>query len=238
MSKLQYKRILIKISGESLSDNNRILSAEKINEISETIKEIISLGIGVAVVVGAGNIWRGSSNNIFSNKIAGDYMGMIATIINAIAIKEKIKEKINNDCHVVSKISCELIEEYSNEKVMSYLNKKEVVIFACGTGNPCFTTDTAASLYALEIDADAIFMAKNKINGVYNKDPNKIKDAKIIRNISFQEVINKKLEVMDLTALTLLNECKKDIKIHVFSLNKKNFINSINGKNIGTLLHK
>ena len=238
MAKMKYKRILIKISGESLSDGKKKLDVKKIDEISEAIKNLLKQNVEIAIVVGAGNIWRGSFNDIFDSKIVSDYMGMTATIINALAIKEKIKEKTNNNCHVVSKISCELIEKYSRDNVMSYLKNNEVVIFACGTGNPCFTTDTAASLYAIEIDAQAIFMAKNKINAVYDKDPNKNKNAKIIKNISFQEAIDKKLKVMDLTALTLLNEHKKDIKIHVFSLKKENFVDSINGKNIGTLLHK
>ncbi|MBP5301434.1 MAG: uridine monophosphate kinase [Bacilli bacterium] len=234
---LKYKKILIKLSGESLSNEKNILNEENINEVIKTIKELVKLNVSIAIVVGAGNIWRGSNNLLIKNKITSDYVGMMATFINALILQEKIKEEITNDCYVMSKINCSLSKQYSQNKAISYFNNKKIIIFAGGTGNPLFTTDTAASLFAIEIGAEAIFMSKNNINGVYDCDPNKFKNAKFIKEITFDGAIQKKLRVMDLTALTLLNDWQK-INMHVFSLKKDNFIKTIQGKNVGTFLHK
>ncbi len=237
---MKFKRILIKISGEALADekNHLILDKKKLNNIANVIKMIHKEGTQVGIVVGAGNIWRGKlSKTINIDQATGDYMGMIATIINATALSNSI-EKTGLVCRVMSSVEVKSVAEpYLRLKAIAHLEAGKVVIFAGGTGNPYFTTDTAAALRATEINAEAIFMAKNGVDGVYDSDPRVNKKAKLIKKISFQEVVNRKLGVMDLTAITTLMTNNKNIKICVFSMDKpENFIKALHGKEIGTLM--
>jgi len=238
---MKYKRILIKISGEALADekNHLILDKTKLNSIAKVINKIHKEGTQVAIVVGAGNIWRGKlSNSINIEQATGDYMGMIATIINATALSNAI-EHTGLVCRVMSSIEVKCVAEpYLRLRAIAHLEAKKIVIFAGGTGNPYFTTDTAAALRATEIDAEAIFMAKNGVDGVYDSDPRKNKNAKLIKKISFQEVVNKKLGVMDLTALTTLMTNNDKIKVHVFGMKEENFIKVVKGASIGTTISK
>ena len=238
---MKYKRVLIKISGEALLDqkNHYILDFEKIKKISKIIKKIKKDIKEIAIVIGGGNIFRGKQSDLSCiDKTTGDYMGMISTIINAIALKNAI-EKNNLICSVMSNIEIKNVANfYVNSEAKKRLSKGEIIIFAGGTGNPYFTTDTAAVLKAIEIDVDAIFMIKNGVDGIYTNDPNKNKNAKLIKRISYQEVFNRKLTVMDLTALTLLITSNKDIKIYVFPLEYDNFCKLMKNQNIGTVISK
>lgn len=237
---MKYNRILIKISGEALLDNKQhcIFDFRTLKKVSEIVKKIKkNICCEIAIVVGGGNIYRGKQSNYF-DQITGDHIGMIATVINAFALKKSF-EKENLICHVLSNVEIKNISDfYTSDKAKQYLKNGEIVIFAGGTGNTCFTTDTAAILKAIEINAEAIFMIKNGVDGVYNDDPLKNKNAKLIDKISFQEIIDKKINVMDLTAITLLMSSNKNIKIHVFSFEYENFIKLINNEKIGTLIQK
>ncbi|MCQ2792668.1 MAG: UMP kinase [Bacilli bacterium] len=238
---MKYKRILIKISGEALADetNHLILDKKKLEEIAKVVKKLHDMKVQVGIVVGAGNIWRGKlAHSISLDQATGDYMGMIATIINANALaytieRYKVKSRVLSSLEVKS-----VIEPYSRVHAISRLKNGEAIIFAAGTGNPYFTTDTAAALRAIEIEADAIFMAKNGVDGVYTADPRKNKNAKLIKKISFQECVNRKLGVMDLTALTTLMSNNNKIRIHVFGMKEMNFLKVAKGENVGTVLSK
>lgn len=238
---MKYKRILIKLSGEALIDekNHLILDKHKLESIAKVVKKLHQEKVQVGIVIGAGNIWRGKLAKAMNiDPATGDYMGMIATVINATALSNAI-ERFNLKCRVMSSVEVKSVAEpYLRLRAIAHLNAGKVVIFAGGTGNPYFTTDTAAALRATEIEAEAIFMAKNGVDGVYTADPRKNKNAKLIKKISFQECVNKKLGVMDLTALTTLIASNDKIKIHVFGMKEENFINVVKGKNIGTVLSK
>ena len=237
----KYKRILIKISGEALANekDHTILDAKKLDALAKVISKISKNKVQVSIVVGAGNIWRGKlAKNMNMDQATGDYMGMIATVINASALGNAI-ERHGSKCRVMSAIEVKSVSEpYLRLRAIAHLNAGKVVIFAGGTGNPYFTTDTAAALRATEINAEAIFMAKNGVDGVYTADPHKSKNAKLIKETTFQDIVNKKLGVMDLTALTTLISTNSKIKIHVFSMNEDNFMKVINGSNIGTVITK
>lgn len=238
---MKYKRILLKISGEALADpvNHAILNSKKLSEIAKSVKKLVDKKVEVAIVVGAGNIWRGKlASSMNMDQATGDYMGMIATVINATALSNAI-EKEGAICRVMSSIEVKSVAEpYLRLKAIAHLKAGKVVIFAGGTGNPYFTTDTAAALRATEIDADAIFMAKNGVDGVYTADPKKDKNAKLMKKLSFQEVISKKLGVMDLTALTTLMQNNAKIKIHVFEMKGDNILKIVKGENTGTVITK
>lgn len=239
----KYKRILIKLSGEALADdkNHLILSREKLEKIANVVHYIVTKEkVQVSIVVGAGNIWRGKlAKNMNIDQATGDYMGMIATIINATALSNAI-EKTGLVCRVMSSLEVKSVAEpYLRLRAIAHLNANKVVIFAGGTGNPYFTTDTAAALRATETGSDAIFMAKNGVDGIYTADPHVNKNAKLIKNISFQDVVNKKLGVMDLTAITTLISNNDKIRIHVFSMDdEKNFYKVLHGVSIGTTVSK
>lgn len=236
---MKYKRILIKISGEALTNDKDhfILDKKKLEEVARVVKKLNQAKVQVAIVVGAGNIWRGKlAKNMEIDQATGDYMGMIATIINATALSNTI-ERFGPKCRVMSSLEVKSVAEpYLRLRAIAHLAANKVVIFAGGTGNPYFTTDTASALRATEIDADAIFMAKNGVDGVYTSDPLKDKNAKLIKNMTFQEVVDKKLGVMDLTALTTLIAYNSKIKIHVFGMKEENFMKIIKGNQIGTVL--
>ena len=236
----KYKRVLLKLSGEALQDSEEksIFSAEILNNIAEAIKKMTNQGIEVAVVVGAGNIWRGKmAQTIGIEPATAVYMGMLGTIINALALQSSL-EKHNVDCRVLSAINVnEVAEPYIRRRALRHLEKKRVVIFAGGTGNPFFTTDTAAALRAKETNCDAILMAKNGTDGVLSADPKLDKTATLIEEITYREMLTKNLKVMDSTAVSLLQE--STIEIRVFNINDlSNLKKVLDGEKVGTTIKK
>ena len=231
-----YKRVILKLSGEALAGKNGILDQRKLATVARIVKQIHDSGVGVGIVVGAGNIWRGRlAESIGIEQSTGDYMGMLGTIINALAIQSAV-EKNGVVCKVQSTINVnQVCEPYIRRRAVHHLDKGEVVIFAGGTGNPYFTTDTTATLRALEVGAEAILMAKNGVDGVFDSDPRVNPDAKLLSSLSFREVIERKLGVMDLTAVAMLEG--KNIKIHVFNMeNEENFFRVLRGEQVGTII--
>lgn len=231
-----YRRILLKLSGEALRSNRQLeIDPTVVMKIANEIKDIRQLGVQVGIVVGGGNIFRGlSASTRGMDRVAADHMGMLATVINALAIQDFL-EKDGVVTHVMSAIRLEsMAETYIRRRAVGHLDKDRVVIFAAGTGNPYFTTDTAAALRAIEIGAEAVFKG-TKVDGVYDKDPLQFSDAKKYESISYADVIEKELKVMDATAVTLCRENK--IPIIIFKLLKKgNLKRVILGKNIGTIV--
>ena len=224
------ERILIKLSGEALMGNSGYgIDVSTINFISKEIKKISDLNYEICLIIGGGNIFRGvkgASEGI--DRSTSDYMGMLATIMNALSLQSCL-EQINLPTRVQSAISMsQIAEPYIKRKAVRHLEKNRIVIFAAGTGNPFFSTDTAATLRASELDCKLIIKA-TKVNGIYNKDPIKYKGAKLIKNISYNEVINKNLNVMDLTAISLAKDTK--IPIYITNIfNKNSLINVLNRK--------
>lgn len=237
MSEVKYKRIILKISGEALAGNEEFgLDGTTLNTIAEEVREISDLGVEIAIVVGGGNIWRGvkGSEEKGIERANADYMGMLATSINALALQGAF-EKQGLDTRVMSAIEMrQIAEPYIRRRAIRHLEKKRIVIFAAGTGNPYFSTDTTAALRAAEIDAEVILMAK-KVDGVYSADPNKDKTAVKYDHLSFIDVLNNGLKVMDSTAASLCMD--NDIKIIVFNLTQKgNIHKAITGEQIGTII--
>ena len=229
-----YKRVLLKLSGEALlGERSYGIDPKRIAQYAKEIKTVIELGLEVAVVIGGGNIFRGvsaASNGI--DRVQGDYMGMLATVINGMALQSALEEE-NVQTRLQTAIKIEAVAEpYIKRKAVRHLEKKRVVIFGGGTGNPFFTTDSAAVLRAIEISADVILKG-TRVNGVYDSDPEKNKNAIKFDAISFQDVINKNLKIMDSTAFTLSQE--NNLPIIVFNMNKAgNLLKLINGDKIGT----
>ncbi|NLL04314.1 MAG: UMP kinase [Clostridiaceae bacterium] len=232
MSEIKYKRILIKISGEALAgEQKQGLNTETINSISDKLKELHDLGVEIAIVVGGGNFWRGRSGKGMDRTTA-DHMGMLATVINALGLQDSLEFR-GIPTRVQTAIEMrQIAEPYIRRKAVRHLEKGRIVIFACGTGNPYFTTDTTAALRAAEIDAEVILLAK-KVDGVYDSDPNTNPKAVKFDKLSYLDVLNKELGVMDSTAASL---CKDNsIPIIVFGLdNPDNIIRVVKGENIGT----
>lgn len=236
MSSSKYKRIMLKLSGEALSGEKGFgIDFSVTQRIAEEIKEIVDMGIEVGAVVGGGNIWRGR-NGEEMDRTTADYMGMLATCINALALQDSL-ENMGVKTRVQTAIAMhEVAEPFIRRRAMRHLEKKRVVIFAAGTGNPYFSTDTTAALRAAEIEADAILLAK-KVDGVYDKDPNKYNDAKKFDKLSYIEVLEKGLQVMDSTATSLCMD--NNIPIIVFGLDAPNNIKKvIMGEKIGTIVSK
>lgn len=235
MSKMKkYKRILLKMSGEVFkSESGDSVSIPSYIKMAKEISQIKKNGKELAIVIGAGNIFRGrmvGEENF--DRVAADFMGMIGTIINGIGLKEALKEA-NIDAEVFSAISVgEVVNSYSKEKAIKALEGGRIVILAGGTGNPFFTTDSAAALRACELNCDLVLKATN-VDGVYDKDPRKNDDAKMYKEISYREVIEKQLNVMDITAFTLCFENKKPIIV----FNIKDLSKLLKGDNIGTLIN-
>lgn len=233
---MQYRRILLKLSGESLMGSKQFgIDAEMVMQYAEEIKQIASTGVQVAVVIGGGNIFRGiqaQANGI--DRVQGDYMGMLATVINSMALQSGL-EKIGVWTRLLSAIEMkEIAEPFIKRRAVRHLEKGRVVIFGAGTGNPYFTTDTAAALRATEIEADVILKG-TRVDGIYDSDPEKNKDAKKFDTLSFNEAVSRKLNVMDLTAFTLCQE--NHLPIIVFDMNQKgNLKKIIEGEKIGTLV--
>lgn len=230
----KYKRIMLKLSGESLAGKNGYgIDFDVVSRITHEIKEVVDMGVEVSIVVGAGNIWRGR-NGGGMDRTTADYMGMLATCINAMALQDSL-ESIGVLTRVQTAIEMkEIAEPYIRRKAMRHLEKGRVVIFAAGTGNPYFSTDTAAALRGIEIEAEVILLAKN-IDGVYDSDPRTNKDAKKYERLTFYEVLEKDLKVMDSTATSL---CKDNgISIIVFPLDTPgNIKRVVLGENIGTIV--
>ncbi len=238
MASSKYKRVLLKISGEALLGNEgHGIDPVITTGIAVQIKEVIEMGVEIAVVIGGGNFWRGTSASANGmDRNTADHIGMLATIMNALGLQNAL-EKIGVFTRVQSAISLqEVAEPFIRRRAVRHLEKKRVVIFAGGTGNPYFTTDTAAALRALEINAEIIFKA-TKVDGVYDKDPLKYKDAKKYDSLSYIEVLNKNLRVMDSTAISLCRE--NNLPIIVFDLTMPGNIKGvIMGNKIGTLVSK
>lgn len=233
---MKYKRILLKLSGESLAGSKGTgIDFERVLEVCKEITEIASLGIEVGIVVGGGNFWRGRSNQQM-DRCTSDYIGMLGTTMNALAIGDAFKQ-LNQDVRVQTGVEMRQIAEYYiKDRAIKHLSNKRVVVFGCGTGSPFFSTDTAASLRAAEINADALIKATN-VDGIYDKDPKKYKDATKIDEITYLDVLNKKLNVMDTTATSLCMD--NDIPIIVFDINKQgNLKKVIEGEKIGTIVKK
>lgn len=230
----KYKRIMLKISGEALAGDRGIgLNFDVITRISEEIKEVVEMGVQVAAVVGGGNIWRGRDGGEM-DRTTSDYMGMLGTCINALALQDSL-ERIGVITRVQTAIEMkEVAEPFIRRKAVRHLEKGRVVIFAAGSGNPYFSTDTAASLRAAEIEAEVILLAK-KVDGVYDCDPNTNKNAVKFDKLSFYEVLEKDLKVMDSTATSLCKD--NNIPIIVFALDEpKNIKKVVCGEKIGTIV--
>ncbi|MEK7817549.1 MAG: UMP kinase [Actinomycetota bacterium] len=232
-----FKRILLKLSGQALQGEQRdSIDPLKIEAISSQIKAARDREVGIAIVVGAGNIFRGVAGSTRGmDRATGDYMGMIATVLNALALQDGM-EKLGLDTRVMSAIDMrEVAEPYIRRRAIRHLEKGRIVIFAAGTGNPYFTTDTAAALRALEIGADAILMAKRRYDGVYDDDPEVNPDAAFIPEISHLEAIERGLKVMDTTALSLCMD--NNLPIYVFNMTSEENIQLIlSGEKAGTVV--
>lgn len=233
---MKYKRILLKLSGESLmGDKNFGIDNTRISQYAQEIKGVADSGVEVAIVIGGGNIFRGlQAAEGGMDRVQGDYMGMLATVINSMALQSAL-EGIGVNTRLQSAIKMEAIcEPFIRRRAVRHLEKGRVVIFGAGTGNPYFTTDTAASLRAIEIEADVILKG-TRVDGIYTADPEKDKNATRYKNILFSEVFEKDLKVMDMTAFTLCFE--NNLPIIVFDMNLKgNLKRLMNGEDVGTLV--
>lgn len=236
MNQTKYNRILLKLSGEALMGEKQYgIDPEKIAQFANDVKTVIQKGVQVAIVIGGGNIYRGlQATQTGIDRVQGDYMGMLATIINGMALQD-VLEKAGLLTRLMSSIDMKQIcEPYIRRRAIRHLEKGRIVILAAGTGNPYFTTDTAATLRAIEIEADVILKG-TRVDGVYSEDPLKNKSATRYENISFEEVYKNGLNVMDMTAFTLCRE--NNLPLIVFDMNKKgNLLRIVNGEKIGTLV--
>lgn len=233
---MKYKRILLKLSGESLMGDKQFgIDNQRLKQFATDINEIVELGIEIAIVIGGGNIFRGvQAEKGGMERTQGDYMGMLATMINAMALQSAL-EAHGMDTRLLSAIKMEQIAEpFIRRKAVRHLEKGRIVIFGAGTGNPYFTTDTAAALRAIEVEAD-ILLKGTRVDGIYSSDPEKNPDAKKYSKLSFDEVYDKELSIMDMTAFTLCRENKKSII--VFDMNTAgNLKRLLSGEDLGTLV--
>ncbi|QJG66873.1 UMP kinase [Mycoplasma phocoenae] len=238
---MKYKKVLIKLSGEGLANKSKSLAIdyELVKTFATQLKEIIKKGTQVAIVVGGGNFWRGTSaekNGI--SRVRADYIGMLATTMNALALQSGFENE-GLGCRVLSSLSSDpkICETYINEKAKKYLADGEVVIFAGGTGRPFFTTDTASTLFASEIGAEAILMGKNNVDGIYDSDPKNNPNAKRFDSISYDEILEKNLTVMDQTAVSMAKQ--NNIDLMIFNINEeKSLLKAIDGSIKHTRVHK
>jgi len=236
MSSPAFRRILLKLSGEVLAGEQGFgIDPKKATELANEVKSIYEMGVSIGLIIGAGNIFRGlQAASKGMDRVTGDYLGMLATIMNAISLQDAL-EKVGVETRTLSAITVSKIAEpYIRRRALRHMEKGRVVIIAGGTGNPYFTTDTAAALRATELHAEVLIKG-TKVDGVYDKDPVVNSDAKRYKNISFNEVLSKNLRVMDLTAITL---CKENaLPIRVFNINNKGDLKRLlNGEDIGTLV--
>lgn len=232
-----YKRILLKMSGEALKGTNEFgIDPKTVKEVATQIKKVHDLGIEIGIVCGGGNIFRGHiGEELGMDRAQADYMGMLATVMNGLAVQDALEE-LGVPTRVMSALTIDdVCEPYIRRRAIRHLEKGRVCIFAGGTGMPYFSTDTASALRATEIGAEVILMAKNGVRGVYNKDPRKYEDALFLEELTHEEVIERDLKVMDLTAATL---CKDNhMQIIVFNMNEDgNILKAAQGEKIGTLI--
>ena len=236
MAKPLYSRILLKLSGEILAgDKGFGIDPEKASYLANEIKSIYDLGASIGLIIGAGNIFRGmDASSRGMDRVTGDYLGMLATIMNAISVQDAL-ENINCETRTLSAINVsQIAEPYIRRRAIRHLEKGRIVIISGGTGNPFFTTDSAAALRAKELGAD-IVLKGTKVDGVYDKDPMKFKDAEKFNNVTYSEVLNKNLRVMDLTAITLCKE--NNLPIQVFNINNSGDLKElVCGGKLGTLV--
>ena len=235
-SPILYKRILLKLSGEALmGDFDYGIDPKVINRIANEISQVRDLGIQIALVIGGGNIFRGAGlSESGMDRVTGDHMGMLATVINSLALQDAL-ESIDVDARVMSALQIhEVCEDYIRRRAIRHLEKNRIIILAAGTGNPFFTTDTAASLRAVEIGADVLLKA-TMVDGVYDSDPKKDKNATIFEKISYDQVLNKKLNIMDATAVVVCRD--NNLPLRVFNLMEKDaLINTMTNERVGTLV--
>lgn len=236
-----YKRVLLKLSGEALKHDsgNQIIDSNYLKSIAEIIKSLYLEGIEIAIVIGAGNIYRGKlAAEIGIDRVKGDFMGMMGTVINALAVSSALKNiDVPNIVYSALPGISDIVLDYNKDSADKSLKEGKVIFLSGGTGKPYFTTDTACTLYAKELHMDAVLVAKNGVNGVYSDDPNKNKDAKFIKNILFREMIENNLQIMDLSAIELIKD--EDIEIRIFSMDEpSNFLDVVHGKDIGTICKK
>ncbi len=233
------QRVILKLSGEALATQQGTgINPVKVKEIAEEIKNLVNENIQVGVVIGAGNIWRGrEASEFMMDRVSADYMGMLATILNCLALKNTL-ENLHVQAVVMTSLSMPSVAEpYVREKALNHLNKNRVVIFGGGTGSPLFSTDTCAALRAKEVNASVILMAKNGVDGVYSDDPRVNKNAYRYDYLTYDQILTDHLHVMDLTAATLCSE--NDIKTIVFDMNVKgNITKVIKHPEIGTIITK
>jgi uridylate kinase len=237
MSQAKYNRIVLKLSGEALAGEEGFgINPSIIKSVAEQVKAVYELGVEIAVVVGGGNIWRGKiGSEMGMDRAAADYMGMLATVMNSLALQDSL-ENIGVQTRVQTSIEMrQVAEPYIRRKAVRHLEKKRVVIFAAGTGNPYFSTDTTAALRAAEIEADVILMDKNNVDGVYNADPKLVPDAVKYETLTYIDVLKDGLAVMDSTASSLCMD--NDIPLIVFSITEEgNIKRAVTGENIGTIV--
>ena len=234
---VSYRRILLKLSGEALSSSNQNIDSEMLKKVVSIVQSALDLGVEIAIVVGGGNLYRGASLSAEGmDKITGDHIGMLATVMNALALSDAFeRNKIPSMVMSGFPIGGGVCEPFNHSKAKSELANGKVVIFSAGTGSPCFTTDTAATLRAIEVEAD-IILKGTRVDGIYTADPEENPSATKYETISFDEVLQKKLNIMDLTAFTLCQE--NNLPIKVFNMNEKgNLIKVCKGENVGTLVN-
>ena len=234
MEEVKYKRVLLKLSGEALAGDQKTgISAEVIGKICDEIKTIVEMGVQVSIVVGGGNFWRGRYGHQIE-RTTSDYMGMLATAMNGLALQDALETRgIYTRLQTAIEMR-EIAEPYIKRKAIKHLEKGRVVIFACGTGNPYFTTDTAGALRAAETDSEVILLAKT-IDGVYSADPKTDKTAEKFDEITYLDILNKDLKVMDSTATSLCKD--NNIPLIVFGIDKpENIVKVVKGENIGTIV--
>jgi uridylate kinase len=235
-SPILYKRILLKLSGEALmGDLDYGIDPKVINRIAAEISQVKDLGVQIALVIGGGNIFRGAGlSESGMDRVTGDHMGMLATVINSLALQDAM-ESFDVDARVMSALQIhEVCEDYIKRRAIRHLEKNRIIILAAGTGNPFFTTDTAASLRAIEIGADVLLKA-TMVDGVYDSDPKKDKNAKLFEKISYDQVLNKKLNIMDATAVVVCRD--NNLPLRVFNLIEKDaLINTMTNQRVGTLV--
>ena len=236
-----YKRVLLKLSGEALKDENamQILNVDCVDEMAKMMKALHDKGVQLAVVIGAGNIWRGNlAGGIGIDRAPADYMGMLGTVMNAVCMSSALR-KHGVDSVVFSALPeiPEITTAYTPERAIEAMESGRVVFLSGGTGKPFFTTDTAATLRALETKCEAVFMGKNGVEGLYDDDPFKNPNAKLIKEITYQKIIDMNLQIMDISAVELIKD--KDIEIRIFSMSDPhNFMRVANRENIGTICKK
>lgn len=237
MTTAKYKRVLLKLSGEAFSGNTDYgIDAATVTTVARQIRHVMNMGVAVAIVVGGGNIWRGAkAERDGMDRVTADYAGMLATVINALALQDALeREGVTTRTQTAISIQ-QMAEPYIRRRAIRHLEKGRAVILAGGTGNPYMTTDTAAALRAIEIEAEVLLMTKNNVDGIYSTDPHKDRNAKMFDKLTYLEALNMRLEVMDATALSLCLENK--LPIIVFNLKSPNSIErAVSGEPIGTLV--